>query len=108
MKNFVKIGEVLDYTADANILSGDLVIKGDLVGVAVTDIANGEVGSVNLKGVYKFPKVTGAITQGAKLYWVVADKSLTTTASGNTLVGVANKGAGSGDATAELLLKNGI
>lgn len=108
MKNFVKKGEVLDYTAGANILSGELVVSGDLAGVAVADIANGEVGSVNLKGVYKFPKVAGAVTQGQKLYLVVADKNLTTTASTNVLVGVANKAAGSGDATVELLLKNGI
>lgn len=111
MKNFIKKGNVLDYVIAGGgtaVVSGELVIIGGLVGVAVTNIAVGETGSVNLTGVYSVPKASGAITQGAKLYYVTADKNLSTTASGNTYVGFANKAALTGDTTVELILANGI
>nr|WP_199082934.1 DUF2190 family protein [Pedobacter sp. ASV19] len=110
MKNFVQEGEIIDYTngTGADIASGDLVLFGGLAGVAVTNIANGGVGSVQLTGVFKIAKAAGAITQGAKLYYVSADKNLSTTASGNTLVGVAARAALTGDSTVDLLLTNGI
>lgn len=108
MKNKVQQGKKLDFvnTTGAAILSGDLVIFGALVGVAITDIGTGETGAVDLEGVYTFAKAAGAITQGAKLYWVIADKTLTTTASTNPLVGAAAKASLTGDAEGYLLLTN--
>jgi predicted RecA/RadA family phage recombinase len=110
MKNFVKKGEVIDFlnNTGAAIASGDFVIIGSLAGFAQTNIAIGEVGAVLLKGVFTAAKAAGAITVGAKLYWVTADKNLSTTASGNTLVGVAHAAALTGDATVALQLTNGI
>ena len=54
------------------------------------------------------PKATGAVSQGAKLYWDNTNKVLTTTASGNTIVGVAAEAALSGDANAKILLNVGL
>ena len=46
--NFIEKGEVITYTATSkNISSGDLVIIGTIAGVAKTDIAVGETGSVH-------------------------------------------------------------
>ena len=61
-----------------------------------------------ISGVFSVPKASGAITQGALLYWDDTAENLTTTASGNTLVGVAAAAAASGDATVPLLLNVGL
>lgn len=111
MKNFGRKGKVLNYknTTGSTVLSGALVICGALVGVAVTDILNGEVGAVNLEGVYTLPKATGvAIAQGAKVYWVTADSNLTTTVSSNTYIGYADVAGLTADAILNVILGNGI
>jgi predicted RecA/RadA family phage recombinase len=110
MKNFIKRGHVLNYTngTGAAILAGMVIIIGALVGIPVTDIGAGEVGAVNLKGVYEVPKAAGAITIGAKLYWDATNKNITTTATNNTYAGIAYLGAAAGETTVQLLLANGI
>lgn len=107
-KNFVQEGKALNYTAGADILSGDFVLIGTIGGIATTAIANGKVGAVHITGIFNVAKATGAITQGAKLYWDNTNKVLTTTASGNTIVGVAAAAAASGDATVAILLNVGL
>lgn len=78
-------GETLDFTNDAvgatKIDANTIVDLGGLVGVAGTDIAVGETGSLHVSGVYEMPKTsTNAITQGKKVYW---DGSGITEASDN-------------------------
>lgn len=107
-KNFVQEGKALNYTAGADIVSGDFVLIGTIGGIAKTAIANGKVGAVHVTGIFNVAKATGAITQGAKLYWDNTNKVLTTTASGNTIVGVAAAAAASGDATVAILLNVGL
>jgi predicted RecA/RadA family phage recombinase len=106
-KNYVQDGRTLNYTAGANIKSGDFVLIGALGAIAKTDIANGKTGSVHICGVFSVPKASGAITQGAKLYWSATNNNLTTTASGNTFVGLAAEAAASGDASVKILLNVG-
>lgn len=106
--NYVQEGKALYYTSGADIKSGDFVLIGALGGVAKTDIANSKSGAVHVKGVFSVAKASGAITQGAKLYWNSTNSNLTTTASGNTIVGVAAEAAASGDATVKLLLNVGL
>ena len=60
MKNHIQEGDYIEITAGSNIASGDLVQFGNLHGVAVTDIANGEKGNICLEGVFTLPKLTGA------------------------------------------------
>ena len=67
-------GEVIDYTAGADIASGDVVVIGGngeaILGVAITDIANGSTGAVAISGVFTLPKVTAAVIgQGESLVW---------------------------------------
>jgi len=107
-KNFIHEGDVLNYTAGANIASGQFVLIGTIGGVAINAIPNGSTGAVRVKGVFSVPKAAGAVTQGAKLYWDAANSVLTTTASGNTIVGVAAAAAQSGDATVQVLLNVGL
>lgn len=90
MKNFVAVGNTLTITAAANVASGGGVQIGALFGVAVSDIANGEEGVINLTGVYDLPKAPSqAWTVGAKVYWDDANNRCTTTAGSLSLIGVA-------------------
>ena len=87
---FVQPGEVIDYTAGANIASGQVVLMGARIGVALKAIANGETGPMQVTGVFNIAKLsTDNIDQFALLYWDNTNSRLTTTASGNTLAGFA-------------------
>lgn len=87
---FVQPGEVIDYTAGANIASGQVVLMGARIGVALKAIANGETGPMQVTGVFNIAKLsTDNMAQGALLYWDNTNSRLTTTASGNTLAGFA-------------------
>lgn len=92
---FVQPGEVIDYTAGANIASGQVVLMGARIGVALKAIANGETGPVQVTGVFNIAKLsTDNMAQGALLYWDNTNSRLTTNASGNTLAGFAAAAAG--------------
>jgi len=69
-------GKVIQHTASANIAAGQVVKIGNLLGVALVDIANGATGSVALEGVFTAPKVSGAdIGKGESLTWDVSASS---------------------------------
>ncbi len=107
--NYIQEGKALNYTpSGADVASGDFLVIGAIGAVAKTDIADGKTGAVHICGVFSVAKASGSITQGAKLYWNSTNSNLTTTASGNTIVGVAAAAAASGDATVPLLLNVGL
>jgi len=81
MKNYIQEGDCLNYTATADIDSGDMVVMTDLVGIAVTDIAEDAVGAVCIKGVFEVTKkTTDVVTIGQKLYFETGAARLTTDA----------------------------
>lgn len=105
MKNvYQAVGCTIEYTAGATIASGDGVLVGGILGVAVNSMVSGDVGTLAVEGVYSLPKATGAISQGAKVYWDNSAKNVTTTSGGNTACGFAWVAAQSGDATAYIKL----
>jgi predicted RecA/RadA family phage recombinase len=80
MKNFVQNGDNIDVIASAAYTSGQLVIEGNLVGVAVADIASGATGSIATKGVYAFQKEAAAtLVQGDIAYYDTTTKKLDAT-----------------------------
>lgn len=93
MRNFIEKGLTMAYTVgDTSVKSGDLVMAGEVAGVAVTDGAPGETITLNVKGVYELPKGAGAITQGQKVYATVSESGETTvvaTATDNAFCGYA-------------------
>lgn len=101
MKNALSHGNVLSYTATgAAVTSGQMVLMGARVGVAIADIALNASGSVQVVGEFRITKLTtDVVAQGALLYWDNTNKRLTTTASGNTLAGFATQAAGNTDTT---------
>jgi len=104
MKNFVQPGVTLTLVAPYDVNPGDGLLVGSLFGYAKGKAASGSPIETLTEGVVDGGKAAGAVTQGAKLYWDNTAKVLTTTASGNTQVGVATQAAASGDATARIKL----
>ena len=80
MKNYVQKGNALDVIASSAYSSGEIVIEGNLVGVAVADIASGETGSISARGVYQFEKESAAsLAQGDIAYYDASTKKLDAT-----------------------------
>lgn len=87
---FVQPGEVVDWingTGGAK-TAGSVIVIGQRLGVALVDIANGATGSVQVRGVFSVPKVSGAvIADGESLVWDVSagafDDNLAVAASGD-------------------------
>ena len=104
---FVQEGDVVDYTPGSAVSAGDVVVQGDLVGVARNDIPANRLGGLAVSGVFDFPKATGdgeGIDAGAKVYWDSNNKKATETADGNTYLGKAVADAGDDDATVRVRL----
>ena len=88
MKNFVQNGANLTITAGSAISSGDFVVVGSLVGVAVTDIANGEDGVISTEGVFQGTKASGATLAVGDVAYLNSSGKLTNTATSNDAVGL--------------------
>ncbi|GAA5662589.1 hypothetical protein Brsp07_01058 [Brucella sp. NBRC 14130] len=92
MKNYIQPGDSVTVPAPADVKSGDLVVVGDLFGVAQFSAKAGEDVEIATKGVFALPKVSAqAWSVGAKVYYVAADKNISTTATGNTFIGHATE-----------------
>ncbi|WP_437226026.1 DUF2190 family protein [Planctomicrobium sp. SH661] len=101
---FVHEGAAIDYVPGAEIAAGDVIVQGDLIGVARLDLKAGVLGALAVAGVFDFPKATGAstaITAGVNVYWDVADaEAKTDSESGaNRLIGKTVAAAGDNEAT---------
>lgn len=100
-------GHTVDYTPSSAVAAGDVVVLNDLVTVAPRPIAANKLGAVAVEGVYALPKATGAINQGAIVYWDATAGNITTTSSGNKRAGKAAVAAASADATCRVLINIG-
>ena len=105
MKNSIQEGDTIALAAPYAVASGGGALVGAIFGVAVTALANAEVGSFELEGVFTLPKATGvAATLGAKAYWDNTNKNVTATVGSNTLIGVFVAAYASGDTLANVRL----
>lgn len=113
--NYLTPGDVVQHTASAAISSGDVVVMGTRLGVALGDIANGETGSVMVRGVFRLAAVSAAvISAGETMTWDISanssagafDDDQATPATGD-LTGacaVAVADSGNGDTTVDVYL----
>jgi len=107
LTTFIHDGDAIDYTPGADVAVGDVVVQGDLVGIARRPIPANTLGALAVAGVFDVPKATGgstAIAAGANVYWDNTNKRATTTASGNKLLGKTIKAAVDADATVRVRL----
>ena len=88
-KNYVQEGDVINWTNGGSaVVAGTVIVIGQILGVALVDIAGGATGSVAIEGVFSVPKVSGAvIAAGESLVWDVSagkfDDNLATPATGD-------------------------
>lgn len=109
MKNYVQDGDFLTLAAPYAVSSGDALLVGAIFGIASFTAANGANVEVVTEGVVDITALsTDTGTQGTKMYWDNTNKRLTTTASGNTLVGALLAAKASGDTTARVYLDGAV
>ena len=101
---YIHEGNSIDYTPAADVSAGDVVVQGELVGVAKLDIPANTLGALAVVGVFDFPKATGAstaIAEGVDVYWdESAGEATTDSASGaNKRIGRSVAAAGDSDTT---------
>jgi predicted RecA/RadA family phage recombinase len=107
MATYLHLGDVIDYTPSSAVSAGDVVVIGNIVGVATEDIAADDLGSLAIEGVFSLAKATlstSAITQGTKLYWDASGEQVTETEGSNKVAGYATKAASASDTTVEVKL----
>ena len=81
---FIHEGNSIDHTPAADVAAGEVVVQGELVGVAKLDIPASTLGSLAVAGVFDFPKATdggSAIAAGAEVYWDESAGQATTDAA---------------------------
>ena len=74
---FIQQGNSIDYTPAATITAGDVIVQGDLIGIAQNDCEADRLGVLAVAGVFDIDKATGVgtgIAMGTKVYWDVADQ----------------------------------
>jgi predicted RecA/RadA family phage recombinase len=102
---FVHDGDYVDYKPSSNVAAGDVIVQGDLVGVAKGDIAANKLGALAISGVFDFAKATNvAYTVGTILYWDDTNNVVTTTATGNKQIGKVVRAAATTDPTVRVRL----
>lgn len=103
--NFVQPGNNLSIPAPVGVTSGNPVIAGAVVGIALNTALAGETVDVATVGVWRMPKVAAdAVALGAVVYWNPTTKLATITATGATKLGVAVTAAAAGDAQVNVRL----
>lgn len=86
-------GNAIDYVAAADQTSGDIVAVGDLKGVAVRDVVEGDLGALAIEGVYAIESTVDDV--GAPVSLRVAQQDAVATTAGpydGIVVGVESDG----------------
>jgi len=97
---FVHDGLNIDHTPSGDIAAGDVVVQGDLIGVACRPIDANTLGALAVTGVFDFAKATNvAYTVGTILYWDDTNNIVTATATGNKQIGKVVRAAATTDPT---------
>ena len=77
-------GAAIDHAPAADVAAGDVVVQGELVGVARLDIKANTLGALAVEGVFDFPKAVGAstaLTTGTDVFWDAAALEATSNAA---------------------------
>lgn len=105
MKNYIQKGENLTLPAPSDVLSGEVVVIGEIHGIAAGDALEDEPLDVVTEGVFSLAKVAiDAFAVGDAVFYDAATKLVTSTATGNTRIGTAVKVALTGSAAVEVKL----
>ncbi len=112
--SFVHDGLAIDYTPGADVTAGDIIVRGNTIGIAKKDITSGVLGALATAGIFDGVKANGTITDGDAIYWddngdpqggSAGTGALTTTATGNNYAGRAVADAALADETVRFELR---
>ena len=107
MANYVQAGDSFDYTpSGADVAAGEIVVLTDMVGVALTPIADGKLGALKVEGVFALPKASGTtFTIGDTVHYDTSTELCVVASATNTLeVGKAARAAVSGEVVVQTKL----
>jgi predicted RecA/RadA family phage recombinase len=106
---FVNFGNTVNYTPSSAVTGGSVVVLAGRIGVAIQDIAANVQDALYVSGIFRMVKATGAINDGAVVYWDADGNpasgddagtgAATATSSANTFAGFAVGAAAEGDET---------
>jgi predicted RecA/RadA family phage recombinase len=106
---FIHDGGYIDFTPGSPVAAGDVVVQGDLVGIAKGDFPAGRLGALAVEGVYDVAKEAGGgvtFAAGALAYWDETNKVAVATDGGGTnkLLGKVVRAAADADADVRVRL----
>ena len=106
---FIHHGDAVDYVPASDVSAGDVVVQGDLIGVAKRDHPAGHTAALAVVGIFDITKATGggtAIAAGVDVYWDEGNQQATADAGGgaNKLLGKSVLAAADGDAIVRVRL----
>lgn len=103
---YIQRGESLDVVPERDIAAGEIVVMGNLAGVARLPIRRGELGSLALSGVFEMVKPARcAFSTGSLVFWDAARHSAVTT--GDVPLGLAAQSAALNDGKVRVILNSG-
>lgn len=103
MKNYIQPGRTVTIPSPAAVASGDVVIVGNLAGIAAGDAATGDPLDLTLEGVFTLDKVAAnVVAVGAPIYW--NGTLATVTATDNDRIGTAVAAAAASTGTVAVRL----
>jgi predicted RecA/RadA family phage recombinase len=83
---FIHDGDTIDYIPAADVAAGDVVVQGELVGIAKQPIKAGHLGALAVTGVFDFPvEEIADWTVGQLAYWLPAEGWAVMGSNGNTV-----------------------
>lgn len=102
-------GAAIDHTPAADIAAGDVIVQGELVGVARLDIKANVIGALAVEGVFDFPKAVGAssaLPTGSDVFWDegALEATANSAAGANKQIGRVVRDAVDGDALVRVRL----
>lgn len=101
-------GNIITVTAPEAVAVGEIVVIGNLVGVALSAAANGASVEIDTGGVWRVAKVTNlVISVGDNVYFVPGSDAVNKTATDQIRVGVAVSAALLNDTTVDVLINAG-
>lgn len=107
MNIFVQEGHALDFVAPAGgVVSGVALLIGTVLVIPGKSAAEGQPFAGWIEGVYTLPCATGTAwaTPCLPIYWDDANKRVTTTANGNTKIGMTGAAKVAADAAGNVKL----
>ncbi len=108
---FIQEGDAIDYRPSGDVDAGKVVVLGAHVGISKVPIPANTLGALAIEGLFDVVKVTGAINDGAAIFWDADGNPLngtagtgcaTTVSGGNTFMGFAVGGALETDETVRI------